>query len=168
MIEIENRQDLLLKKLKTWYNVGDRLKFISDIIDGKSKMSLRIIDFTCTNYAKKNDVIYYIGKTPFNLFVMYRGQLKAYSKMQFDPFRRHTRITLSSGGISVETTIAQLNFFKWAIENKVLDYIRKNMTKIDTAMTNEYKKSKSPKEKIENVIKKTAKRHDVKVTVTFK
>ena len=168
MIVIENRNDLLLKKLKLWYSVGDRLKTLHDIVNGNSKMSLRIIDYTCTNYSKSHDVVYYIGKTPFNLYVMYRGQLKAYSKLQFDPFRRHTRIKIPYKDVIFETTIAQLNFFKWAIENKVLDYIKKNLTKIDSCMTNEYRKTKSSKDTIESAIKKTAKRHDVKVTVTFK
>ena len=164
---IETRQDLLLKSLKAWYDgPKDRLKTLYEIVEGKSKISLRAIDFLCTNYAKKNDIVYYIGKSPFNLFLMYRGQLKAYSKLQFDPFRRHSRIQIAcphSPNRKLETTVAQLNFFKWAFENKVLDYLTNNLGKIETSMGSITTK----KQNITASVKKVAKRHNVKVTVTF-
>jgi hypothetical protein len=34
----------------------------------------------------------------------------------------------------METTIGQLNFFKWAIENRILDYIEQNFEDIETDM----------------------------------
>jgi hypothetical protein len=34
----------------------------------------------------------------------------------------------------METTIGQLNFFKWAIENKILDYIETNYADIEHDM----------------------------------
>jgi hypothetical protein len=34
----------------------------------------------------------------------------------------------------IQTTLGQLNFFKWAIENEVLRYIQENYTAIETDM----------------------------------
>ena len=34
----------------------------------------------------------------------------------------------------METTIGQLNFFKWAIDNKILDFIEKNYVEIEKDM----------------------------------
>ena len=54
----------------------------------------------------------------------YKLKLKAYSKRRFDPFCRWDRITIPyKGDNSIQTTIGQLNFFKWALENDVIKYI---------------------------------------------
>ena len=116
------------------------MKQLIDIVFLRNKTSLRIIDYLCTNYSKMNNVVYTLKGKPFNLYLMYRGQLKAYSKMQFDPFRRHERITIACDMLTpkckLTTTIAQLNFFKWAIEHNVLEYLLKNKTKIENNMSN--------------------------------
>jgi hypothetical protein len=36
----------------------------------------------------------------------------------------------------METTIGQLNFFKWAIENKIVEYIQDNYDEIEKDMNN--------------------------------
>jgi hypothetical protein len=36
----------------------------------------------------------------------------------------------------METTIGQLNFFKWAIENKIIDYIEEHYDVIESDMNN--------------------------------
>lgn len=175
---IQNKQDLLLNSLLKYYEKQSNLKKVVDILEKKSKVSLRIVDYLCTNYAKQHDVVYYIGnrKTPFNLYLDYRSQLKAYSKMQFDPFKRHQRITINVPTSikqegKLETTVAQLNFFKWAIDNKVLEYLddHKNMEKIDKNMNQTQVKKKQPesKSKKTNVFTTTTKRQNLQVTVTF-
>lgn len=68
--------------------------------------------------------------------------LKAYSKKMFDPFRRHERIYIpyknksgeGSTPMVLETTVAQLMFFKWGIENNVLDYAYKHRVSIKQDM----------------------------------
>jgi hypothetical protein len=42
----------------------------------------------------------------------------------------------------METTIGQLNFFKWAIENKIVDFIESNYAAIDADMNNRNSTSK--------------------------
>ena len=63
--------------------------------------------------------------------------LKAYSKKMFDPFRRHDRIKIDCphlGLLKFNTTVAQLTFFKWAIENKIVEYALKHKQKIKIDM----------------------------------
>jgi hypothetical protein len=42
----------------------------------------------------------------------------------------------------METTIGQLNFFKWAIENQIIDYIENNYNTIETDMNHRNSTSK--------------------------
>ena len=159
------------------------MRVIVDLIEKDHHgISLRVIDYLCTNYAKNHDVVYFVGPkktSPFNLYLQYRAQLKAYSKMQFDPFRRHERINISvpvhlhSNG-TIETTVAQLNFFRWAIDNKVIDYLKNkdNIVLVERQMNTVVKKTHKTTPKIKSfnkkeVVSSCAKRHNIKVTVTF-
>ena len=46
---------------------------------------------------------------------------------------------------SIETTLGQLNFFKWAIENKIIDYIETNYETIEYDMNTNNSISKNKK-----------------------
>ena len=50
---LNTQQDLLLDSLKDFYTNKENLKQIIDIVNGESKISLRIVDWFVTNYAKK-------------------------------------------------------------------------------------------------------------------
>jgi hypothetical protein len=99
-------------------------------------ISLRLMDWLVSNYSKSHHIVYYVDNIPFNMHQNYKNMLKAYSKKMFDPFRRHERIYIpytnkdSTKSLLLETTVAQLMFFKWAIDNKVLDYAHKNKESI--------------------------------------
>ena len=65
----------------------------------------------------------------------YKLKLKAYSKKKFDPFCRWERINVPyKNETCIQTTLGQLNFFKWTIENKILDYIEENYKIIENDM----------------------------------
>ena len=131
------QNDLLLKNLEKFYENKDYLKKMISIINGESIISLRIVDWFVTNYAKKNFVVYDIKdengeKVRFKVYNDYKLKLKAYSKRRFDPFCRWERISFPYDESKyVETTIGQLNFFKWSIENNIIDYIETNYSAID-------------------------------------
>jgi phage antirepressor YoqD-like protein len=75
--------------------------------------------------------------------VDYKLKLKAYSKQRFDPFCRWDRISIPyKDGTFIETTIGQLNFFKWCLENKVIQYIEDNYDSIEKDMNNRNSTSK--------------------------
>ena len=82
------QNNLLLNSLLSFYT-NQHLNTIIGIINGESKISLRIIDWFVTNYAKKNYTIYEIeGNKRFKVYNDYKLKLKAYSKKRFDPFCR--------------------------------------------------------------------------------
>ena len=126
------QNNLLLKNLMKFYqtdidgayNPENNFDKMLKIITGDSKISLRNIDWFTTNYAKKNFTIYMLNGKRFKVYDDYKLKLKAYSKKRFDPFCRYQKISIPyREGKFIETTIGQLNFFKWSIENKIVDYI---------------------------------------------
>ena len=132
---------LLLTNLLKFYEQNDNLDVMLQIINGHSKISLRIIDWFATNYAKKYFTVYAInneyskGSRRFKVYVEYKLKLKAYSKKRFDPFCRWDRITIPyKNGTFIQTTIGQLNFFKWAIENDIVQYIEQHYDTIENDM----------------------------------
>ena len=136
---------LLLKNLLKFYEQGNNLDTMLKIINGHSNISLRIIDWFATNYAKKFYTVYTIKNTlrRFKVYVDYKLKLKAYSKKRFDPFCRWERITIPyKDGTFIQTTIGQLNFFKWAIENDVVHYIEDNYQTIENDMNSRNSTSK--------------------------
>ena len=132
---------LLLANLLKFYEQNGNLDVMLQIINGHSKISLRIIDWFATNYAKKYFTVYAInneyskGSRRFKVYVDYKLKLKAYSKKRFDPFCRWDRITIPyKNGTYIQTTIGQLNFFKWAIENDIVQYIEQHYDTIEDDM----------------------------------
>jgi hypothetical protein len=139
------QNNLLLKNLLKFYEQGNNLDTMLKIINGHSKISLRIIDWFATNYAKKFYTVYTIQNTSrrFKVYVDYKLKLKAYSKKRFDPFCRWDRITIPyKDGSFIQTTIGQLNFFKWAIENDVVHCIEENYQAIENDMNSRNSTSK--------------------------
>jgi len=167
----ETQNDLLLKKLMCFYKKDDYLDKMLKIITGESKISLRIVDWFATNYAKKYYTLYTITDQSnrtirFKVYFDYKSHLKAYSKKRFDPFCRWDRIAIPyKNGTSIETTIGQLNFFKWAIENKVIDYIENNYDAIEKDMNSRNSTSKR-KENAQDNGKTRKKREELSVSAT--
>lgn len=130
------QNDLLMTNLMKFYDEDNNLEKMLKIINGESPISLRIIDWFATNYAKKFFTVYEVGMNRrFKVYVDYKLKLKAYSKRRFDPFCRWDRITIPySNGTFIQTTIGQLNFFKWALENGVVAYIENNYATIEDDM----------------------------------
>tara|TARA_B110001452_G_C15235127_1_gene427652 strand:+ start:2267 stop:2815 length:549 start_codon:yes stop_codon:yes gene_type:complete len=116
------------------------------IINGESPISLRIVDWFATNYSKKNYTLYDIKESNvrFKVYNDYKLKLKAYSKKRFDPFCRWERITIPyKNDTHIQTTLGQLNFFKWALENGVIKYIEENYDIIDKDMNSRNSSSKN-------------------------
>lgn len=137
---LSSQNELLLNKLMEYYNKNKNLSKMLTIINGESNISLRIIDWFATNYSKKNYIVYNIlrennKEERFKVYDDYKLKLKAYSKKRFDPFCRWERITIPYGDSKcIQTTLGQLNFFKWALENKIIQYIEENYQDIEKDM----------------------------------
>jgi hypothetical protein len=98
------------------------------------------------NTSKKtqiNDRKYIQENRTINVYLHYKSQLRAYSKKQFDPFCRRNRINFYFNEEEyITTTVGQLNFFRWALQNNVIDYIVKNYEGIEKDMNINTKKHK--------------------------
>ena len=158
-------ENILLDSLYKYYSDKQTMNKLLTILESNQKISLRIIDWFVTNYSKKNNVFYHIYKTKtgkktlvakdnsfhsqFNTYYSYKSQLKSFSKKRFDPFCLRDRIDyVYEPGKKLETTIGQLNFFKWALDNMVIDYIKQHIEEIEQDMNisyNEIKKNKKDK-----------------------
>lgn len=142
-----SQNEILLHKLLQFYYKKDNIQRMLSIINGTSKISLRIVDWFSTNYSKKNFTMYATGTNPrFKVYEDYKLKLKAYSKKRFDPFCRWDRIQVpieKESPYSFETTIGQMNFFKWALENQIIDYIENHYDEIELDMNENNSLSKS-------------------------
>ena len=154
--KVSCKRDLLMVSLTKFFTVDNNINLMLPIVTGKSKISLRVIDWFVTNYSKKNNINYYIQtkkngelvNKQFIVYLNYKSQLKAYSKKQFDPFCRRERISFYyDSKKEIVTTVGQLNFFRWAIENNIISYIKKNLKVVESDMNmsirNIYKNSSS-------------------------
>jgi len=175
------QNDLLLSKLLMYYKDSNNLETMLSIINGDSKISLRIVDWFATNYAKKNYTVYNNENNDrFKVYNDYKLKLKAYSKRRFDPFCRWDRITIPyKDETLIQTTIGQLNFFKWALENNVIKFIEDNYSHIEQDMNlrnstskrkelvNLQSKTRKKREELSISATKSIKKEDVEIIVEF-
>lgn len=159
MSKMSNKQQLLMHSLQNFFetNAESFVQF-QDIIQPNSKVSLRVIDWFITNYSRAHDINFPHPRNEEQLFVVhdsYKSQLKAYSKRQFDPFCRRMRINFYSKPTEkVVTTVGQLNFFRWAIENGVMQYIHDNFAVIEEHMKDYVRDNRETKKQMQIVQKK--------------
>ena len=176
------QNSLLLTNLLKFYKQNNYLDRMLSIINGESNISLRIVDWFVTNYSKKNFTIYSLSNgNRFKVYVDYKLKLRAYSKKRFDPFCRWDRIVIPyKDEHSIQTTIGQLNFFKWAIENEVIEYIEQNYYDIENDMnsrnstsknkmtnTSHSQKTRKRREELSICASKSIYKEDVEIVVKF-
>ena len=152
-VQIESRELRVLRPLRSFFSVETNFKLFIDLVVLKThKTPLRLYDWFVTNYCKKEGVSYNImrpnGKVEnFCVFRSYKAQLRGRKKKEFDPFCRSDPITLEytspvdQSKITFETGICQLKFFKWAIENLVINYVEANFDAINEDMKKNNSKS---------------------------
>jgi hypothetical protein len=176
-MNLEKRADVLLKSLASFYSSQNNMKTLINVLQKKTKISLRVLDYLCTNYAKTNDIMVTKkgSRTSVNLYSQYRAHLKGYSKQQFDPFKRHERINIPCQFLPskvLETTVAQLNFFKFVIEHNIFEYLNNTNALViienEMSKSTKIKKIQQTKKDITQVLVTCAKRHNMDIVVTFK
>ena len=129
---MEGRSELLLKSLSKFYeDPKNGTKFLDIINHRVNGLSLRNIEWYVTNYAKKHNVSYEkeVSGKIFTVHIEYKSTLEGFSKKLFDPFCRTERIDFPVGGEKVKTTIGQLNFVRWCIQNDIVDHAAKEIMK---------------------------------------
>jgi hypothetical protein len=133
--KIHCKQELIINSLQKFYSDRNDKDDIMKLLEGTSVISLRLIDWFVTNYARQHTISYILNSQEFLVYMNYKSQLKAYSKKLFDPFCRRERIMFQiPGHEQFLTTVGKLNFFRWAIEKGVINYIQMNLAKIEKEM----------------------------------
>jgi hypothetical protein len=178
--------NILLDQLKKFYENEKNLNTLFKILNHNNifkktkdkKISLRLIYWFVTNYCKKNKVIIEKitkNKKEFiNIYNSYKSNLRAFSKQLFDPFRRKNEIFLFYNNKNkltlsfvlndkitnknyIKTTIGQINFFKWIIENNIYNYIKLKKQIIEIDMISSQKENNNKKLDKKNLVVKTIK-----------
>lgn len=133
--KIHCKQELIISSLQRFYSGRDDLGEIIELLKGTSDVSLRLVDWFVTNYSKAHSTSYILNGQQFVVYMNYKNQLKAYSKKLFDPFCRRERISFQIPGHDLFlTTVGKLNFFRWALEKGILNYIKGNQPDIEKEM----------------------------------
>jgi len=151
-----NDINILESNLDSYYSKKNNIIQLHEILNDKNT-SLRVIDWFVTNFSKKYSTYYNIYSynnkyykelqntnieyklIKFNIYSSYKSHLKSYSKKNFDPFCRRKRLNKKYLNYNLETTLGQLNFFKWCIDFYILDFIKKNYAKIEKDMNDNIK-----------------------------
>tara|TARA_B100000902_G_C27320687_1_gene924239 strand:- start:5376 stop:5915 length:540 start_codon:yes stop_codon:yes gene_type:complete len=178
-MDYSTQNQLLLDKLLDYYKKNNNLEFMLNIINGSSNISLRIVDWFVTNYCKKYYTVIVFNKNRLKIYDDYKLKLRAYSKKRFDPFCRWERITIPfNENLHVQTTIGQLNFFKWALENNIINYIQENLKTIEIDMNSrnnsrskenkkDLSKTRKKREELSESACRSIKRENVEVIISF-
>lgn len=137
--DLSPKQKELYDSLKTFYTKS----YLTDVlipIQTKQKpmpIRLRHLEHLVTSYADSHDVSYIRNGNdnfPWQLYRSYQDQLLIFNKRYFDPCRRGQRVFFQVDDVEIETTLAQLNFFRWAIQNKVIEWAIEHAQEIQEDM----------------------------------
>jgi len=128
---IECKPEMVISSLQKFYTSHPEIDKVIVYLNGEAPLSLRIIDWFVTKYSRKNFIRYPLNGQEFLVYLSYKGQLKAYSKQYFDPNCRRERIMFKIPDYDqFMTTIGKLNFFRWALESNILQYIEQHEDEI--------------------------------------
>ena len=118
------RSQLLLGRLRRFFQRAERRKILSDVLHQKST-SLRTLEHFVSKQGETAPIV--VPGTMDVLSEVYAQNLKSYGKSQFDPFCRGDRVILPDvQGKTLSTTVGQLNFFRFVIANNVLNLFSKH------------------------------------------
>jgi hypothetical protein len=149
--KIECKPELVISSLQRFYSSHPEIEKVLTYLNGEAPLSLRIIDWFVTKYSRKNFVRYQLNGQDFLVYLSYKGQLKAYSKQYFDPNCRRERIMFKiPGQEQFMTTIGKLNFFRWALESKILEYIEAHEEEIRTGYNSYLKDTTQSQKRVKN------------------
>ena len=176
---IKEKEKITAKELVRFYN-KDKLEKIKPIINQEDDISLRLIDWTLTNYAKKYCIKYQLSNGRIiDVHQSYKNFMTSYRRnILFDLFRRGkcSKVIYGNQKLSLLTGIKQLNSFRFILEIELIDYIRKNKEKIETDMrislrrsaaNKKNDKTRKKRQELSSSIYRKCMKHYYKTTITF-
>ena len=185
---ITEKEKIVSKELARFYDKA-KIEKIKPIINQEHDISLRLIDWTLTNYSKKNCIKYKLSNGRIiDVFESYKNYMTSYKRnILFDLFRRGkcSKVIYGKGKDDfIISGIKQLNSFRCVLEIELIEYIIKNKEKIETDMrvslrrsvvknsTKSEKgekggKSRKKRQELSSSIYKKCMKHYYKKTITF-
>lgn len=172
---IDTKLSLLMNALTEFYKDPKYITQVKSIVDQNNVISLRILDWFITNYAKKHRTLIPSKNRMIDVYQDYKLQLKSFSKKQFDPFCRKNKIMFYyTDEDYIETSCGQLCFFRWCFQNDILTYVQAHLSEIEQDMKNSIKckrsinKEPTPKRKPLSIsAARSVSKQNVRYTVTF-
>lgn len=176
-------EESMMPSLRDFFSVEYNFEILKEFMNSRkartNKLSFGLLDWFNVNYSKQYGVEYTLvkmgRKRTIYVWQAYNAALDGYGKERFDPFARGKSkggaITLTNDkNESVTTTLRQLNYFRWAIENGIIDYVKEHLEEIYndfTIRSNRGKKKEGKKQKLSVSASKSLGIHKVKMTVSF-
>lgn len=117
-------EQCLLEQIVKFFSNREHAKQLALLILAKDPVSLRTLDKFVMRFARRNRVhVTDVNGGTVDLYVAYKAALKGYHKQYFDPYARTPPVQypLPDQGVQIRTTLAQLNFVRWAIQHGVID-----------------------------------------------
>ena len=187
---IETDESSMMPSLLDFFSIKENFQIFKEFVNSRKdrscKLSLGLLDWFNVNYSKKNKVEYVLkrGNRTKVIYVcqLYNAALSGYTKARFDPFARkgkkedsvkNKNITIcNEEGDSITTTLCQLNYFRWAIKNGIIDYVKEHIEEIYEDLCTRSnrggkKKIGEKKKKLSVSASKTLGIHDVKMIIKF-
>lgn len=171
----------LYTKIDKFFNTECDLKTVQKmvkIIENDDSISLRLLNWFAMKHSatmQSLEITNTDGNVElFDVKISYRARLNTHSKKYFDPFRRGRKFDYpydkTDKTKTVETTLCQLNFFRWLFMHDLLDYVEDHFEELKNKMgtfNNGEKKKKEAKKEKEKVKKSVIKnkKEDVKLKV---
>ena len=122
-----SRTTLLQQSLEKFYTEPENKRALDSVLSRDSDISLRNLEWFITKFSKERRVRYTTGEgREFDVHLGYKSSLGGYSKKLFDPFCRADKFDF----MGHRTTVAQLNFIRWCINNDIFQYMRNNKVEI--------------------------------------
>jgi uncharacterized protein (UPF0216 family) len=140
------RQQLIEINKTNFYTKDENIRKVVQLNDENSDAPrLRAYDWAVTNYAKGHPKSMLLQKkgqraTIVDPNLSYEGELRRHHRLLFDPFRRGTHIFFEIDGLIHRTTVGQLTFIKWCMENEVDQYVENNLVDIRQHMSSASRK----------------------------
>lgn len=185
---ITEKEKIVSKELVRFYD-KEKIEKIKPIINQEHDISLRLIDWTLTNYSKKNCIKYKLSDGRIiDVFESYKNYMTSYKRnILFDLFRRGkcSKVIYGNGKDDfIISGIKQLNSFRCVLEIELIEYIIKNKEKIETDMRvslrrsavkkngkggkgGNCEKSRKKRQELSSSIYKKCMKHYYKTTITF-
>jgi hypothetical protein len=173
MTACETRETRIESGLDAWYAAHQtERQRIESIASGADPVSLRMLDWFVTNFAKTSRVVYVVDRDSDRSHVVdvhaaYKSALATFHKHMFDPFRRTgaprnapTPPPKTSTAeprhpcprkTGMRLSVRQKNFFRWAVEHGVLGYVTAHVPEIECDMSARRQRRRAAKRtRIEN------------------